>query len=154
MKVKSLTGLIAVILCIITASCTQNNGHIGKYFGAWTLRSLTVDGTEESFMPEGARYGTLSFQGAVVRFQVVYTADEISETYATWSDTDNELHFDFNNSNDETPSGTSIYAPPAWLGFSGMNVTVKVTRLDSSHLDFERTDAEGHLWRYAFERTW
>lgn len=103
MKVKSLTGLIAVILCIIIASCTQNNGHIGKYFGAWTLHSLTADGTEESFMPEGARYGTLSFQGAVVRFQVVYTADEISETYATWSDTDNELHFDFNNSNDETP---------------------------------------------------
>lgn len=154
MKIKGFTGIIATIFCIFLASCTQNNGNIGKYFGAWALRSLTVDGTEQSLLPEDARYGTMSFQGSVVRFQLVYSADCISETYATWTDADNEIHFDFNNSNDETPAGTSVYAPPTWLGFSGMDVSVKVTRLSSSHLDFQRTDNEGRLWRYAFERTW
>ncbi len=96
----------------------------------------------------------MSFQGSVVRFLTVYSSDRASENYATWTEADNEIHFDFNNSNHETPAGTSIYAPPVWLGFGTLNVSVKVTRLDNSHLDFERTDAEGHLWKYAFERTW
>lgn len=153
MKIKGITGIIAAIFCIFLASCTQNNGNIGKYFGAWALCSLTVDGTEQSLLPEDARYGTMSFQGSVVRFQLVYSADCISETYATWTDTDNEIHFDFNNSNDETPQAQA-FTHRAWLGFSGMDVSVKVTRLNGSHLDFQRTDNEGRQWRYAFERTW
>lgn len=154
MKVKGITGVIAIILCFFIASCTQNNGNIGKYFGSWVLRSVTVNGSEQSLLPEGAKYGTMSFQGSVVRFLTVYSSDRASENYATWTEADNEIHFDFKNSNHETPAGTSIYAPPVWLGFGTLNVSVKVTRLDNSHLDFERTDAEGHLWKYAFERTW
>ncbi len=154
MKTRSiLTLAIVLLISLLSASCTQNNGHIGKLFGSWSLTEMTCDG-EQLTLPSGSTGGIMSFQGAVVRFNLLFGPETHDVSVATWSQLDETITFNFNHSADGIPTGTGGYAPIAWLHFSELTETVNVTELSNSHLYFWRQDKDGHIYNYKFDRTW
>ena len=73
-------------------------------------------------------------------------------SFGTWERKASMLEFNFTYTNDE---GNTAFTAPWWIGFeSGQITTVTITRLDSSHLDFRQTAADGTEYTYKFDRTW
>ncbi|MDE6854791.1 MAG: lipocalin-like domain-containing protein [Muribaculaceae bacterium] len=153
MKRLAYITALAAAMTLTTASCTQNNGHIGPVFGSWSLQSMTVDGTDVP-LPAGAVSATMSFQTDVVRFNLTYEYSHTLESFATWSKTGDIMTFDFRHHDDVTAEGTGMYAPPEWLHFEALQENATVTELNGKHFDFVRTDDEGHKYIYKFDRTW
>jgi len=64
MKAKIYISALLLAL-LLTSGCTQNNGHIGKLFGAWLMTEMTIDNTPKTF--EKGAFTTVAFQNNIMR---------------------------------------------------------------------------------------
>lgn len=151
MKKNILLPAFIVLLAMLAAGCTQNNGHIGKLFGSWSLQEMTENGTPLRIEGEGI---AVSFQSNVVRFTLIYGPDLADNSIATWTRTGDILNFNFNNHDDKVAAGTGVYAPPFWLHLTELTESFVIARLEAGHLELVRTDAKGDVYVYKFDRTW
>ncbi|MCM1452810.1 MAG: lipocalin-like domain-containing protein [Clostridium sp.] len=134
MKTLIKTMLFA-LLGVLACGCTQNNGHIGHWFGQWKLEALEIDGAES---PDYTGNQFWAFQNDVVQFQVVWD-DGLSYGmhYATWKQDGDKLFIDFRHTNGGE-GDESMYAPPAILGMEAKAVNeLAIKELSSSRLVLE-----------------
>ncbi len=92
MKTKAST-IIAVLLAIVAAACTHNNGDIGPWFGAWKVEAITVDGE-----PKADYGGNLffEFQSTVVKMCLVGDHHSTVNVMGNWDeDSGGVLHLNF-----------------------------------------------------------
>lgn len=139
----------------ITVSCTQNDGNIGKLFGAWYLDSMTVDG-EPAELPEGTAT-FMKFQGEVVQFMLSdggYVP--ISQCYGTWTRSMDNINFNFTHSSDACLPGTGVFEAPQWLGFPANEVfSVALSHISSERLDMVYVRGnDNSVVVYKFLKTW
>ncbi|MDE6207617.1 MAG: lipocalin-like domain-containing protein [Muribaculaceae bacterium] len=149
--------IIRYIVCVaalcMAASCTQNNGNIGDFFGAWVLRSMTIDGVEKTFADN--EYTTLRFQSHIAMFNLFVDEQSQYVSLATWTDDDSSLLLNFDHSDDNNGTMQGPYAPPAWLEMPHDDfIRLTITRLDGKHLDLLLNTPESQTITYNFERTW
>lgn len=154
MTMKKLIGIFSVLLLFAAISCTQNDGNIGKLFGAWYLDSMIVDG-EPAELPEGTAT-FMKFQGEVVQFMLSdCTYVPISQCYGTWTRSMDNISFDFTHSSDAYLPGTGVFEAPQWLGFPANKVfTVSLAHLGSERLDMVYVREDGSVAVYKFLKTW
>lgn len=152
MKQLAFRILAFIIASVAAAACTQNDGRIGTLFGSWSLTEMTCDGKQVP-IPEGATGSTVSFQGEVAIFRLLYGPDYSDNSTCTWTKTEDTVVFNFNHSSGDAP-GTGHYAPPSWLGFSEKTITIHITELNDSHFCFGYTSSNGQVYTYKFNRTW
>ncbi|MEZ3576364.1 MAG: hypothetical protein K1W01_02600 [Muribaculaceae bacterium] len=152
MKAKIYIPALLLTL-VLLSGCTQNNGHIGKLFGAWLMTEMSVDGTPKEFDP-GA-YTSVAFQSGIVRFD--YHADELIyiERVGTWQRIDDNMRLDFTHGDDTYAPGTGTYQAPEWLDMPAKTtIDVTITQLSSGRMTWVYTDPRGKVITYKFERTW
>lgn len=92
MKAKAST-IIAVLLAIVAAACTHNNGDIGPWFGAWKVEAITIDGE-----PKADYGGNLffEFQSTVVKMCLVGDHHSTVNVIGNWDeDSGGVLHLNF-----------------------------------------------------------
>ena len=145
-------SLALAFVCILMGACTQNDGHIGKIFGSWSLSLMTIDG-EERQLGDG-EFSTMSFQGDIVMFVLADQLHNSVKSYGTWRMTDNILSLDFNHSSDGFPTGTGVFAPPAWLYMPDGVSDYQITKFTSDRLELLRVAEDGRIYIYKFKKTW
>ena len=152
MKAKIYIPALLLTL-VLLSGCTQNNGHIGKLFGAWLMTEMTIDNTPKTF--EKGAFTTVAFQNNITRF--IYHTDELTytERYGTWQRADNILSLDFNHGDDTAAPGTGRYQAPEWLDMPAKSVVdVTISELNPGRMTWVYNDPQGRVIIYKFERTW
>lgn len=140
------------IALIVLTGCSQNNGHIGPIYGAWTLLEVTCDGQKLEVEGEATIF---SFQGEILQItHFISSADDFTKNFGNFAVNNNVLTLKF----EAGISGDSgyQYTAPAWLYFppDGLPVEFRIIELDTKRLVFERTDAQGKVYHYDFKKTW
>lgn len=149
---KHFTAYILLCLSLLTAGCTQNDGHIGELFGSWAMTEYTVDGEEVTF-PDGA-YTTMSYQSDLVRFKYICTAtDDMRNSFGTWQRTAGMITFNFTHHNGGQEPGVGGYRAPEWLGLPALGIFDMDITVKGKHLTLIWVDG-GRRHIYKFERTW
>ena len=103
---KTLFSLfIALMTFAGLASCTDNNGDIGDWFGTWKMTSMATDESIESVDDIFWK-----FQNNVVSIIKVDDDQHLNqESFGTWAQTGDVLALDFTHHDD---SGSGPYIPP------------------------------------------
>ncbi len=152
MKAKIFLPIILLGILAL-GGCTQNNGHIGRLFGAWVMTEMTVDGVEKVF-PDDV-YTSMAFQSGVVRFDYHYAHNSRTERYGSWVETDNNVTFNFTHSDDNTTAGTGHYAAPDWLDLpQKTKIDMTIADCGGGRLTLVYATPDGKTIIYKFERTW
>lgn len=143
-------SLLVVVLC----GCTQNDGHIGPWFGSWHLESMLIDGeTDDTYadlQAEDKMQVMVSFQGKV--FNMGYIGG--SEIYGSWSYAGETLTLVANynagsgyNSPNFNPYPIVMHFP---RGIEQLEITV--TAINSRTMQWQHIDPEGRLITYNFRK--
>lgn len=143
---------IFILLCLSLGACTQSDGHLGPLFGSWVLNEASADGQAMNLPEDSETFW--SFQNSVIR--VIYTAPGTATTsYGSFANNGNTLELDFDNHDNNTPAGSSVYKAPTWMGFPERGVFVlSIERLDSKNMKLSWLSAEGVEYKYTFSKTW
>lgn len=150
MKHTSVLVAAGLLMSVLLAGCTQNNGHIGKLFGSWVLVERVAPGA--SPLPSDATF-YMSFQGDVVQFITEYEHYDYLRFFATWQRQGDRLTLNFDNKNDNEAPGQGGFAPPQWLVNPSLHTTLMVTELDGGHLELADISGSDEII-YKFDRTW
>lgn len=143
--------ILATVLTLGLAGCTQNRGYIGELFGSWVLDEMTADG---NVLPMSwGEYTTLSFQGTVVRFSLHHDLHNYISRLCTWTRSDNLLRFDFTNGGHEVDND-GMFALPYWLYYTDDIITFTIAELDNGHMTLVCNGSDGKLYMYKYLRTW
>ncbi len=139
---------------LLTAACTQNNGHIGRLFGSWHLETATCNGQAYA-LPEGTE-SFWSFQAEIIMVTLEAERHESIKRYGTFEQLpDNILRIDFTHSSDGIPAGTGIYAAPQWMGFPDTGVfDLNVADTAGNRLVLSYTTPQSDIFTYTFSKTW
>lgn len=124
--------LVALIVGLLPASCTQNNGDIGEWFGEWQLKSIEINNETDADY-----FGNVlwKFQNDIVEMVVVNSVGHShTEHYGTWIADDTTLTLNFTHSDDLNASGTGKYAPPTQTHLPSAIVGLKILKLSSSEI--------------------
>lgn len=149
MKIRHhIKTVILLMLLVLGASCTQNDGRIGPLFGAWTLTEMTDDG-ETVVFPDGD-YSTIAFQTDLVRFMYHQSDGTVLVRYCTRTMSANTITFDFNHT--EGGTGNNL-TPPDWLRFPGKECTFTLTGPADGVFTLTGTGNASGL-TYKYKRTW
>ena len=99
--------IIAVVLAIVAAACTHNNGDIGPWFGAWKVEAITVDGA-----PKADYGGNLffEFQSTVVKMCLVGDHHSTTNVMGNWDEDGGVLHLNFPDPRHQPIAVTSLPA--------------------------------------------
>lgn len=146
--------ILTIILPLLFAACTHNNGDIGHLFGSWVLTSMTVDGeaVEEPY-PDADTF--LMFQGKIAMVRVIDDRSSLL-TYrmATWTREGNIIALDFTHRDDDNGPGTSIYEAPAWLMLTNKAVNdMQILSLTSGNMHLRHVTPDGDIVEYKFRKT-
>ena len=87
-----ITALTALLLSVLSASCTHNNGDIGKIFGKWKLTYIEATDTEK---PETVGTMFWSFQSSTVFVQINDGSHDEIGSYGNFRLADETLFLDF-----------------------------------------------------------
>lgn len=137
MKKYFLLCLLVMVFC--TTACTHYKGGDPDLWGLWKLESITVDGNID---PDYNSNYFFAFQGPIILIQEV--DDEFHESinhYGTWTlDRDAAtLTLTFSYSNDETPPGEGMYAPPTAIFIYGPDTVLEVIELNDKTMTLRHT---------------
>lgn len=102
---KKIYLICMAALLLVAAGCTQNNGHIGHWFGQWKVERVVVDGVDD---PDYEGNAFFCFQSKVFGVRVSYP-EEFSESmyYGRWEERDdNVLYVQFNTAESSVPSSS------------------------------------------------
>ena len=145
-------NIILIISTLLLMGCSQNNGHVGPIYGAWTLLEMSADGQQ---LPIEGESTVFSFQGEIVQITHMLSAPDVyTKNFGNFSIDQKELTFQFQSglSGDEGYQ----YTAPAWLYFpsDGMPFHIQVTDLGTRNMDWQFTTSEGTNYHYKFKKTW
>lgn len=108
---------------LILGACTQNDGHIGDWFGTWRLTAIETDGR-----PDPGYSGNViwKFHSDIVAIIAVDDAEhDAIPAWGTWSEADGVLTLNFTYSDADNPNEWDKYTPPA-----STHIPAGITRLD------------------------
>lgn len=137
---------------LATASCTQNNGHIGYLYGQWRLNDIKAELPDTVFTVDTLRM-TWAFQTHVVCIQNPTPYHDRDDRWGSWSRTGADMELDFTYSDDMFAPGEGRYALPRSLYFppSPCKVTLIVEKLEKSHMRLRYERGDSTLW-YRFTK--
>lgn len=133
---KKIVMMFALLAVMALAGCTQNNGHIGHWFGQWKVERVTIDGVDNSdyrgdvfFCFQGGVFGVRTASGGMY--------------YGIWreTNTDDVIDITMNTEVDQSqlPSydNLHIYVEKAMtfrlLSHKGSNKVLEYVRPDDGH---------------------
>lgn len=133
--------------------CTTNNGDIGLYYGAWGLKSVTVNGETSNAWCDDNSWTTWQFQNNIVCITRYWPDHKYEDRWGTWHDDDKSLMLDFTHSDNDYPSGTDIYAAPEWLYMPlGVVIHLEILRQTSCKMVLRNTLPNGDEIVYTLEK--
>lgn len=91
--------LAAVILSMLSAGCTHNNGDIGPWFGTWQVSRIEADGVP---LPDYSGNVVLKFQNHVMESRVQSENHSYSAYWCSWSETDGALKLEITPGDDSS----------------------------------------------------
>ena len=149
---KILSRIIMVVtVALMSAGCTQSDGYIGDLFGVWRLTELTADGTPlPLYEGEDAPVAyDWSFQGDVMKIDIIGEYHEHQRAYAMWKREDGKLLIDFSHGNDVTTD----FNPPAALHLVERGVTpLQLTTLTSKRREGWYVGEDGVRYEYSLRK--
>lgn len=148
----TLLTLVATMMLAAATACTNNNGDIGPWFGAWTLSAIDADGTPIDDYASGSI--TWKFQSSVVAMTYVGPFHEADNRFGTWRQLSaSELELNFTHSGGNNEAETDLYKPfPATRLPAAVSV-LQIRRFTSKHLLLDYTDpAGGTTYTYHLDR--
>lgn len=83
---RRITLLLIGIVALLTASCTQNNGNIGFWFGTWQCEEIAIDGVKKT---DYTRNMFFKFQANVCDIVTTYPHNEYRQHFAEFKEQDN-----------------------------------------------------------------
>lgn len=143
--------LLIIAIAFSSAGCTQNDGNIGDLFGVWRLNQLKADGTplplyEGDDSPLAYDW---SFQGDVMKIDVVEPHHDHQRCYAMWKREDGKLLIDFSYGSD----ASTEFDPPAALHLVRRGVTpLELTELTSKKLVGWYIGEDGVKYEYTLKK--
>lgn len=149
---RRLFPILLLALSLLTMSCSQNNGHIGPIYGAWSLTEMKADGQPLTIEGEGTVF---SFQSEVIQITLHQNVHgDYIKIFGNFSldGTTLTLKFAPGVSGDEGYQ----YTAPSWLYFpeDGKPIDFHIAELGARQLIIDRTSAEGKKFEYIFKKTW
>ncbi|MDE6199232.1 MAG: lipocalin-like domain-containing protein [Muribaculaceae bacterium] len=122
----------AVLACIATAACTRNNGNIGDWFGEWQLKSIEINGQDDTGYAGDVLW---KFQNNIVEMVAVSTGGHTHIShFGTWMADDRTLTLDFTHSDDLNPAGSDKYSPPSQTMLPAGVTQLTIVKLSSSEI--------------------
>ena len=140
------------LIALVAVACTQNNGHIGPIFGAWSLTEMKVDDKPVAVAGEGTIF---SFQDEVIQVtHLIGDHGDYTKYFGNFTIDGSTLTLKF-----AAGAGTDEgyqYTAPSWLLFptDGAPIAFEIKKLEAKHLVIERTGADGQRYVYFFDKTW
>jgi hypothetical protein len=143
--------LIALLLMLTFAGCTQNNGDIGAWFGAWTLNSIEADGeTDTDYTPNSV---TWKFQSTVISMIQLYDYHQTTTSFGTWKRlSDSQLELNFGHSDGELENNSEMYIPAKSTHLpTGISV-LNIVKFTDKHLTLTYTANTGITYTYTLSK--
>ena len=127
---KNLLLPLLTVLVIMLASCTHNDGDIGRQFGQWKLTRIERSGTVDTSYPGNIFW---SFQNSTLEMKRVESDHSTQNTFANYRIADGTLFVEFPD--DDRP-------PLDGLGLRRENA-IQIVRLSHSEmvLSYDAADA-------------
>lgn len=134
-------ALLALLLALLPVSCTQNDGHIGDWFGTWRLEEILVDGQPDA---DYAHNLIWKFQSDIVSIVEVNDAEHLAtSTWGTWSEENGEiLRLNFTYSDNDNTNDSSTYSPPAQLHLPAGISNLEIIDLSSGKISLRYVASE------------
>lgn len=124
--------IVAIIVGLLHASCTRNNGDIGEWFGEWKLCSIEINNELDSNYNNDVLW---KFQNNIIEMVVVNTVGHShSEHYGTWISDDSTITLNFTHSDDLNSAGNGKYSPPQQIHLPAAIIDLKILKLSSSEI--------------------
>lgn len=129
-------AVIAALTAFLCASCTHNNGDIGKVFGLWKLTSIEAVDTEKP-QYEGTMFW--AFQSSTVMVTLVTESHNETVSYGNFRIADETLFLDFADEN-----------RPVLIPGTGRQSQWQLLRLDRKRMTLRlEADNEGYtVWNF------
>lgn len=146
---------LTLLLAVLAAGCTQNNGHIGRIFGSWYLEEATIDGVPMELPVDTETF--FSFQSDIVLVTLKGTYGYKENYFGTFEQLSGgllRLHFTY--SDNDNPVGTGAYSAPTWLGFPSEGVfdLQESSESKDDKLVLTRVSDSGEIYIFKFTKTW
>jgi hypothetical protein len=146
---------IFVALILTMMGCTTNNGDIGVYYGEWALKSITIDGVEDTSWCNDGTWTTWSFQNNVICITRTNDLLDCDICWGTWSDNNGTLSIDYRHYDDTYTIGTGEYNAPTWIYFEKKSITVfNIDSQSSKAMTLSTTDNLGRKLTYTLRKTY
>ncbi|MBD5182618.1 MAG: lipocalin family protein [Bacteroidales bacterium] len=141
-----------IILCVLTLSCSQNNGHIGPIFGSWSLIEMTSGGHALEIAGNGTVFG---FQDEVVQItHILNSYGDFTKNFGNFKieGTILTLQFEAGLSGDEGYQ----YTAPYWMHFpeDGTPIRLDIKEIGAKTMIWEYVATNGITYNYKFKKTW
>lgn len=130
-KYTLITALTALLLSVLSASYTHNNGDIGKIFGKWKLTYIEATDTEK---PETGGTMFWSFQSSTVFVQINDGSHDEIGSYGNFRLADETLFLDFADT--DYPNlipGTERQSEWQLLELTGKKMTLRLQGHDKGY---------------------
>lgn len=142
---------IWIVVAVLAAGCTHNNGDIGPFFGTWKLSSITVNGIPDQEYDENIVW---KFQSNVVAMVRINDRHETNESIGTWVDLgQQEIQMDFIYSDDDNPVGSDRYSPLVETHLPRGSFRMSVLALSSGDMTLRYSDPDnGTIYEYILKK--
>jgi hypothetical protein len=142
---------VALLMMLTFAGCTQNNGDIGAWFGAWTINSIEADGAPDTdYTPNSV---TWKFQSTVISMIELYDYHQTSTSFGTWKQlSDSQLELNFGHGDADSDTNLGVYYPAKSthlpIGVSVLNIV----KFSGKHLTLTYTADTGITYTYTLSK--
>lgn len=139
---KRLTIIFTLLLAVLLPSCTQNNGHIGHWFGQWKVERVTIDGVDD---PDYKGNVFFCFQGAVFGVR----ASNGAMFYGRWEETEENsgvVNVTFNTDESSVPSSTYYHV------YLEAQTTLRLLSKDGNTKQLEQVASDGKTYVYYLKK--
>ena len=148
-----------VILCLsllFLVACKTNNGDIGRYYGTWALDAIEIDGQTDTSWQEPGTWTNWSFQNNIIEIARVDDLQDATKRYGTWKELSDPdvLVLDFTHGDDETQSGTDVYAAPEWVFIDAGITQLSILHASDRNMTLRYTNSEGKTITYYLRKTY
>lgn len=145
---------LPLVIAVISAGCTCNDGDIGPWFGSWSMSEMTVDGrTPDGFDPTATVW---EFQSSLIRISLLgehHTMDDMS--WGTWHESDGHLYLDYTHPSDKYENSNGEYEAPSWLLIQKNSVAdLAILERGKRRMTLEYITPEGEKVVYTLKKTW
>lgn len=154
MKIKHITCsslfLATLLLGLMTAGCTHNNGPHDSIYGTWKLESMAIDGN-----PDNAYQGNMvwKFQNDIIEMDLINDGAHTNDhRFGTWTLTDSELLLDFSHSDNNYGPGEGIYKPFEVTRLPSGNSVLHILSKDSGKMTLRYDTTSGASVVYYLKR--